>query len=127
MHWLFSIVTDRLKALFVADVANGLETEAAAREAQRKAQLLRQAAAYREEGLDELADELQLRAERISLETPLGSVLPALSHWQVDGDGRSPTSSTASIAGPTQKASRSRPALSAPRKAPRKKARSRSR
>lgn len=82
MHWLFSRITGRLRALFVADVALTLESEALSREADRRAALLRQANAYREEGLETVADALEQQAHELTVERPLAGILPAIEHWQ---------------------------------------------
>jgi hypothetical protein len=84
MHWLFRSVTDRLKALFAADLALEFEAELFARQAQRQALLLRQADAYAAEGLETLAAELRARAEGLSLEHPLAGVRPAIGELQAD-------------------------------------------
>jgi hypothetical protein len=82
MFNLFRTLADRLKALFVADVGLDFEAPFAARDAQRKAELLRQAASYQDEGLGEVANELRRRAEALSDQRPLDSVLPALAQGQ---------------------------------------------
>ena len=46
MLWIFKALSDRIKALFVTDVAADLEAQFLAREAERKAALLRQAQVY---------------------------------------------------------------------------------
>ncbi len=53
MLWLFRALSDRLKALFVADVASDFEAQLLARDAERKADLLRQAQRFDDEGLKE--------------------------------------------------------------------------
>jgi hypothetical protein len=82
MFALFRVIVDRLKALFVADAGLEFEAEFVARDAERKAQLLRQAAGYEKEGLRAVAEELRRRAEAICLETPLAAALPALGHFR---------------------------------------------
>lgn len=82
MLTLFRALADRLKALFVVDVGLDFEADFVARDAERKAALLRQAACYQNEGLAEVAHELRQRAEAISSQRPLDSILPALAHWQ---------------------------------------------
>lgn len=116
MHWIFSVITDRIRALFVADVALELESQALAREADRRAQLLRQAQSYREEGLDTVADDLEQQADELTVKQPLAGVLPALEHWQ----GRHGEL-------PAKGASPTRARLSAPKKKSRKKASRKSR
>ena len=83
MFQLFRAIADRLKALFAADVGLDFEAQFVARDAERKAELLRQAGRYEGEGLHAVAQELRRRAEGISLQQPLASVLPCLEHWQV--------------------------------------------
>ena len=61
--WLFRAITDRLKALFVADVASDLEAQFLARNAERKADLLRQAQKYEDEGLKSVAHQVRQQAE----------------------------------------------------------------
>lgn len=80
--WLFRALTDRLKALFVADVATDFEAQLLARDAERKAELLRQAQKYQDEGLTGVAQDLRQRTESLGIERPLASVLPAIEHWQ---------------------------------------------
>jgi hypothetical protein len=87
---LFRVIVDRLKALFVADAGLEFEAEFVARDAERKADLLRQAAGYEKAGLHAVAEELRRRAEAICLERPLAVVLPALGHFQQEQD-ESPT------------------------------------
>src|SRR5688572_29194757 len=82
MFGLFRILSDRLKALFVADVASEFEAELVSREAERRAELLRQAQGYQQEGLDAVADRLRLQADALSFQAPLAGVLPALQHLQ---------------------------------------------
>ena len=82
MRWIFATIADRLRALFVADLALEFESEAFAREADHKAELLRQAASYRDEGLATLADELEARAAEVDLRQPLAGILAAIQHWQ---------------------------------------------
>jgi hypothetical protein len=65
MLWLFRALTDRLKAMFVADVATDFEAQLLARDAERQAELLRQAQKY-----------------ELGTARPLASVLPAIEHWQ---------------------------------------------
>ena len=81
MLMLFRALSDRLKALFVADVASDFEAQLMNREAERRADLLRQAKRYQEEGLHGIAQHLRQRAEAISYQKPMASVLPSLDHW----------------------------------------------
>jgi hypothetical protein len=90
MFGLFRAFADRLKALFVADAGLEFEAEFVARDAERKADLLRQAAGYEKEGLHIVAEELRRRAAAICLERPLAAALPALDHLR-QGGGDGPT------------------------------------
>lgn len=81
MLWLFQTLTDRLKALFVANVGLDLEAQLLTRQAERKAELLRQAARYDEEGLKGVASELREQANALSVQRPLSSVQPAVEHF----------------------------------------------
>ena len=82
MSALFRALTDRLKALFLTEVGLDFEAELLTRDAERRAELLRQAQRYEEEGLHGLAEHLRRRAEALSLDRPLASVLPAVAHLQ---------------------------------------------
>jgi hypothetical protein len=82
MFSLFRAITDRLKALFVAEVAMEFEAELMTRDAERRAELHGQADRYDAEGLHGIADRLRKQAEELSLDRPLASVLPSLEHWQ---------------------------------------------
>ena len=82
MFALFRALTNRLKALFLTEVGLDFEAQLLTRDAERRAELLRQAQRYEEEGLHALAEHLRRRAESISLERPLASVLPAVAHLQ---------------------------------------------
>jgi hypothetical protein len=81
MLWIFKALSDRIKALFVTDVAAGLEAQFVAREAERKAILLRQAQAYEDEGLKGIAQQIRQQTEALSAQRPLASVLPAIEHF----------------------------------------------
>lgn len=80
MHWIFRALTDRIKALFVTDVAADLEAQFLAREAERKAALLRQAQAYEDEGLKGIAQEMRQQTESLGTQRPMASVLPAIEY-----------------------------------------------
>ena len=80
MLWIFKAFSNRLKALFVADVAADFEAQLLTRDAERKADLLRQANSYDQEGMHLIAESLRQRAESISLEKPLAASLPAVEH-----------------------------------------------
>ena len=78
MLWIFKALSDRLKALFVTDVAADLEAQFLAREAERKAALLRQAQAYDDEGLKSIAQEMRQQTESLGTQKPMAAVLPAI-------------------------------------------------
>lgn len=82
MFALFRALTHRLKALFLTAVGLDFEAQLLTHDAERRAELLRQAQRYEDEGLRGLAEHLRQRAESISLERPLASVLPAVAHLQ---------------------------------------------
>lgn len=67
---------ERFKARFVADAGLDFEAQLISRDAERKAVLLRKAARYDDEGLHAVAQELRHRAEAISWQRPLASLLP---------------------------------------------------
>ena len=90
MFQLFHALAARLKALFVANVALDFESELAARHADRKAGLLRQAADFEKENLPEVAAELRQRAAELDLRQPLASILPSIQHWQAYPDSERP-------------------------------------
>lgn len=79
---LFRAITDRVKAMFVTNAALEFEAELLARDAERKAELLRLADAYEKEGMTTLAEQLRRQTEGLSLQRPLASVLPSLTSWQ---------------------------------------------
>jgi len=87
MFALFRALTERVKALFLTTAALDLEADLLARDAERKAELLRHADRYDAEGLDGIAQQLRRQAENLSLQRPLASVLPAVEHL-LDADGR---------------------------------------
>lgn len=82
----FHVIAARLKALFSTDCALDFEADFASRNAERKAELLRQAAEYEKEGLKEVAAELRQRASEIDMRTPLASVLPSITHLKCEVD-----------------------------------------
>ncbi len=90
MFTFFKALVGRLKALLLADAALDLEAQALARLAERKANLLRQAAAFEAEGLGTVAAELRQQAEALNLTRPLASVLPALEHLGQEDSARVP-------------------------------------
>ena len=119
MFALFRAVIDRLKVLFATSAALELESEFLARDAERRAELLRQADRYEEEGLRGIAQHLRQQAEQVSVQRPLAGVLPALAHLQT---GLADTPDTPELPAPTNAtlpgldAPASRPALPHPRK-----------
>lgn len=82
MFHLFRALAERVKALFIANAGLDFEAQFVTRNAERKAELLRQSDAYEKEGLPGIAQELRQLADGISLKQPLASVLPSLDHWQ---------------------------------------------
>ena len=115
---LFRALTERLKALFVTDVALDFDAELLARAAERQAELLRRADRYDSEGLSGIAGQLRRQAEAIDLQRPLAGVLPALEHLQatprdddpapprlrlVVPDASGPPTASHSSPGPTKK------------------------
>ena len=86
MFAIFRALSERLKALFVADVAQDFEAQLLGREAERRAELLRRAARYDGEGLHGIAHHLRRQGEQLDVQAPLASVLPAIAHLQADGE-----------------------------------------
>jgi hypothetical protein len=80
MFEIFRALSNRVKAIFAADAALQLEAEFLTRAAERKAELLRQAERYEQEGLGGIALHLRCQAEELSEQRPLASVLPAIGH-----------------------------------------------
>lgn len=70
---------DRIKAMFLADIALDLESQIVSRDAERQAQLLRQAEGYQKEGLSEVADRLRQRIQAIDAKRAMESALPGKS------------------------------------------------
>lgn len=81
MLTLFRAVVDRVKLMFASAAASELEAEFLARDAERRAELLRQAERYQTEGLTTVAERLRKAAESISTERPAAAALPAPDHW----------------------------------------------
>src|SRR3954471_18390909 len=92
---LFRTMTDRLKALFAADVALEFEALLLSRQADRTAELLVQAEQHERHGFPAVAAQLRAGAQALSLGRPLAGVLPALEHWQAPGNEAAPASTTA--------------------------------
>jgi len=80
----FHALADRIKALFVADMALDLEAQLVSRQADRQAELLLQAEGHDRHGFPGVAARLRAQAEALGLARPLAGVLPALEHWQAD-------------------------------------------
>lgn len=112
MLHLFQSLAARIKALFVTDAALDLEAEFLARDAERKAALLRQADRYEAEGLGAVARDLRAQAEALYPRQPLAVVVPALAAWQAEAlllQERTPAASIApepSTAKPAKKKGR---------------------
>jgi hypothetical protein len=83
MFALFRAITERLKALFPTGAALELESELLARDAERRAEWLRQDDRYENEGLHGIAQHLRQQAEQVSVQRPLAGVLPAVAHLQL--------------------------------------------
>jgi hypothetical protein len=81
---IFRVIIDRVKALFAVSAAQELESEILLRDAERKAELLRQADRYDGEGLRGIATHLRLGADAVTVQRPLAGVLPALEHLAGD-------------------------------------------
>src|SRR5262245_7851923 len=83
---IFRPLIERLKALFAATAAQELEAEMLGRDAERRAELLRQARCYEQEGLHAVARKLRGQAEELGVERPLASALPAARFlFEMDG------------------------------------------
>jgi hypothetical protein len=82
MYPYYRPLLKRLKALLLPDATRDLEFQLdlkvrlVVRAAERKADLLRRAAAYEQEGLTTIADDLRRQAEAIDLLRPLGYDIP---------------------------------------------------
>jgi len=121
--WIFRAISTRLKALFVSDVALDFEAEFVARQADRKAELLRKADALANEGLESVAADLRQRAETLSLDKPLASVSAAIAELghQAANDAIRPRLDAAADDSPSGKAARGRLVPAANKKTARKK------
>ncbi len=82
MFSLFHAIIDRLKALLATSAALELEADALARNAERKAELLRLAEQYESEKLHAVALELRQHAEALDLKQPLAGAVTSLAYWQ---------------------------------------------
>ena len=76
---LITSVIDRVKAMFTLDAMLDLEQQFVTRQAERKADLIRAADRYQQEGLTGIAADLRRQAEGLSEQRPLQTVLPFLS------------------------------------------------
>src|SRR3954469_21665006 len=81
---LFQTLSERLRALFVADLALEFEAQLLSRQADRRAELLVQAEQHDRHGFPSVAAQLRHLAEALALDRPLAGVLPALEHWWAD-------------------------------------------
>ena len=72
----FRALVARLKALLLTDATLDLQAQVATKAAERKADLLRRAAAYEKEGLTTVAADLREQAEALDLSQPLAIVVP---------------------------------------------------
>jgi hypothetical protein len=77
---IFRPIIERLKALFAVAAAQELESECLARDAERRAELLRLASRYEHEGLHLVAAGLRDRAGSLHADRPLAGILPAADH-----------------------------------------------
>ena len=73
----FRCIGLRIKAILAASAALDVEADFVARAAERKAELIRQAKLYEEEGLTTIAADLRQQAEAISLDKPFRPALAA--------------------------------------------------
>ena len=81
--WLFGrTLTDRLRAFSWPMSHADFEAQLLARDAERKADLLRQAQKFDDEGLKDVAQHLRQQTQALGVERPLASVLPAIEHLQ---------------------------------------------
>ena len=86
MNRIFRALGARLRALFLTELALDLETQFTSRQAERKAELLRKAQQYHEQGLNDLADELRGHAADLSASRSLNEALPSLSELAAGED-----------------------------------------
>ena len=115
MLTLFRAISDRIGALFATHVALDFEQQLLLHHSDRKADLLRRARQLEDDDLPELAAELRDQADRMSVQRPLASVLPATQ------DLLGPlTSEPTAVASATASTTTVRPKLAAPGKKRRK-------
>ena len=82
MFAIVQVVITRFKALFLTRAALELDADLIASCAERKAELLRRAKRYADEGLHQLAQNLTQEAEMLSPQAPPGGVLEAITRLQ---------------------------------------------
>jgi hypothetical protein len=92
---VFRPLIERVQALFAVSAAQELEADLLLRDAERRAELLRQADRYDAEGLHGIAGHLRQQAEALSLQQPIASVLPAVEHLAGSPDNRATPALTA--------------------------------
>jgi hypothetical protein len=100
MLGLFRAIGERVKALFLTNLALDLEAEFLERSAERKVKLLQWAERHEQEGYPTLAHELRQQANAIQHDQPLGVVLPALKHLGVESQESRPALPVESSAKP---------------------------
>lgn len=81
---LFRALAERVKALFITNLALDLEAEFLERSAERKAKLLQWAERHEAEGYHQIAHELRQQAHSMHHDEPLGAVLRAFRHLGVE-------------------------------------------
>jgi hypothetical protein len=79
----FRALIERVKALQLHEAALDLEAQFVARHAERKAELLRRAAALEAQGLQAVADELRQQAEALDPRQPLALMMSTLQYTAV--------------------------------------------
>lgn len=80
MFQLLHALAGRVRALFFTDAALEMEAEFLSRQAERRADLLRAADRYEQEGLHGIAQQLRQQVEDVGSQRPLATVLPAVDH-----------------------------------------------
>jgi len=87
---LIQSAINRVKAMFTLDAMLDLEQQFVTRQAERKAELIRTADRYEQEGLTAIAADLRRQAETLTEQRPLQTVVPFLT-----SEPESPPSSAA--------------------------------
>jgi hypothetical protein len=82
MFSMIRTMMDRFKCLFMTQAVLELQSAVIVACADRKAELLRRAARFDEEGLADIAAYLRRQVESLSTEKSLVSVLAIAEHWQ---------------------------------------------